>query len=56
MKEKFAFKCLPDAKYVVEIAKKKFCQKRGGEGATPYAPFYFRFANGNVRKADQGGA
>jgi hypothetical protein len=55
MSENFAFMCLPDAKYVVEIAKKNFV-KRGGKGATPYAPFYFRFANGNVRKADQGGA
>jgi len=42
---------LPDAKYVVEIAI-KILSKEGEKRARPYAPFHFRFANGNVRKAD----
>jgi hypothetical protein len=43
------FMSLPNAKYVVKIAVKKYFVKRGGK---PYGPFHFRFANGEVRKAD----
>jgi len=47
---------LPDVKYIVKIAGKKHFVKRGGKGPKPYASLHFRFANGEVRKADQGGA